>query len=153
MTRQTTSPGTAPADRIARECIAVRLRMINRVVTKLYDEALRPHGVRISQMNILVVVARQGATTPARIAERLYLDKSTLSRDVNVMCARGWLEKVRGGDARTHGLRLTRAGMALLHAASPAWETAQRRARAVLGGAGVARVARVAKTLWAGGGK
>ena len=43
--------------RVARECIAVRVRLINRVITALYDEALRPHGLRVSQANILVAVA------------------------------------------------------------------------------------------------
>ncbi len=32
---------TASIDAIARNCIAVRVRLLNRVVTKLYDDALR----------------------------------------------------------------------------------------------------------------
>ena len=44
-------------DAIARTCIAVRLRLLNRVVTNLYDDALRPLGLKVSQVNILVVMA------------------------------------------------------------------------------------------------
>ena len=53
-------------DRVAGECIAVRVRLINRVITSIYEEALRPHGIRISQGNILVVVAKMGQARPAR---------------------------------------------------------------------------------------
>ena len=53
------------ADRMARECIAVRVRLINRVITALYDEALRPFGLRISQANILVG-HRPSGREPAR---------------------------------------------------------------------------------------
>ena len=54
-------------DRIACDCIAVRVRLINRVITALYDEAMRPHGLRVSQGNILVAVARRGEARPAEI--------------------------------------------------------------------------------------
>ena len=52
---------TTPAiDAIARTCIAVRLRLLNRVVTNLYDDALRPLGLKVSQLNLLVVTAKLG---------------------------------------------------------------------------------------------
>ena len=58
-------------DVIARECLVVRLRMLNRVVTNIYDEALRPLGVKASQLNILVVTARLGLARPADVCKRL----------------------------------------------------------------------------------
>ena len=54
--------------RVAGECIAVRVRLINRVISALYDEAMRPHGLRVSQGNILVAVARLGGRGPPRSA-------------------------------------------------------------------------------------
>ena len=33
---------SAMIDKVASECVAVRLRMLNRVVTNIYDDALRP---------------------------------------------------------------------------------------------------------------
>src|SRR5437868_4877337 len=81
-------------DRIAASCIAVRLRLLNRVVTNLYDEALRPLGLKVSQMNVLVVAARLGVARPVQVSELLHLDLSTLSRNVDRMMARGWLETV-----------------------------------------------------------
>ena len=85
-------------DRIAGECIAVRMRMLNRIVTNLYDEALRPLGLRVSQMNILVATAKMGTVRPAEIGARLHLEASTLSRNVERMKERGWLEVVPDED-------------------------------------------------------
>ena len=108
-------------DTIAGECIAVRMRMLNRVVTNIYDDALRPLGVRVSQMNILVAAGKLGAARPAEVCERLHLDVSTLSRNVERMRARGWLEIIPDEDGRAQPFRLTTQGRRLLEKAAPAW--------------------------------
>ena len=56
-------------DMMAANCVAVRLRLVNRVITNLYDEALRPLGLKISQLNILVVAAKLGVAQPAKSAK------------------------------------------------------------------------------------
>ncbi len=97
-------------DLIARECLVVRLRLLNRVVTNIYDDALRPLGVKASQWNILVVTARLGLARPADVCQRLHLDTSTLSRNVERMRARDWLEVVDDEDGRAQPFRLTAEG-------------------------------------------
>jgi DNA-binding MarR family transcriptional regulator len=123
---------------IARSCIAVRLRLVNRVVTSLYDDALRRLGLKVSQLNILVLTARLGLARPAQACALLQMDTSTLSRNVERMRARGWLEVVPDEDARTQPFRLTRQGSRLIEKAVPAWEKAQRQAKELLGEEGVA---------------
>ena len=119
---------------IADECIAVRLRMLNRVVTNIYDEALRPLGLKVSQMNILVATAKLGVARPIDICRHLHLEVSTLSRNVERMKARGWLEVVPDDDdARAQPFRLTAAGRGLLQRAAPAWEKAQAEVKSLLG--------------------
>src|SRR5215475_4661682 len=134
-------------DTISRTCIAVRLRLLNRVVTNLYDDALRPLGLKVSQLNILVVTAKLGLAQPAKICDILQLDPSTLSRNVERMRAKGWLEVVPGEDARTQPFRLTAQGKRLLERAVPAWEEAQSRAAELLGEDGVALLTRTASKL------
>ena len=68
MEKQTTS-----IDTISKTCIAVRLRLLNRVVTKFYDDALRPLGLKVSQLNILIVTARLGLARPIHFG---YFDRS-----------------------------------------------------------------------------
>lgn len=124
-------------DTMARECIAMRLRLLNRVVTNLYDEALRPLGLKVSQLNILVVTAKVGLARPATVCDILQLDASTLSRNVERMRRKRWLQTVPGADARTQPFRLTAQGKKLLARAVPAWERAQRKAADLLGEGGV----------------
>jgi len=140
-------PENSSIDTIARNCIAVRLRLLNRVVTNLYDDALRSLGLKVSQLNILVVTAKLGLAQPGKVCDILHLDTSTLSRNVERMRAKGWLEVVPAEDARTQPFRLTAQGKRLLERAVPAWEQAQRRATELLGNEGIALLDKAAKRV------
>ena len=140
-------PESSSIDTIARTCIAVRLRLLNRVVTNLYDDALRPLGLKVSQLNILVVTAKLGLARPAQVCDILQLDTSTLSRNVERMKAHGWLEVVPEEDARAQPFRLTAQGKRLIEKAVPAWEEAQRQATEVLGEEGIGLLDRAARKL------
>src|SRR3954453_15899328 len=123
----------AMIDKVASECVAVRLRMLNRVATNLYDDALRSLDLKVSQMNILVAAAKMGTARPIEVCEYLHLDVSTLSRNVERMKARGWLEAVPDEDGRSQPFRLTAQGRKLLDKAIPAWSEAQQQVTRVLG--------------------
>ena len=138
---------TTTIDTIARNCIAVRLRSLNRVVTNLYDDELRPLRMKASQLNVLVVVAKLGLARPAQVCEILQLDTSTLSRNVERMRAQGWLAVVSAEDARAQPFRLTVQGRRLLARAIPAWEKAQQKAGELLGEDGVALLAKTVSKL------
>ncbi len=127
-------------DIIARECLVVRLRLVNRVVTNIYDEALRPLGVKASQLNIMVVTAKLGLARPAEVCDRLQLDTSTLSRNVERMMAKGWFEVVADDDGRAQPFRLTSKGRRLLERAMPAWEKAQDEVKKLIGADAVASI-------------
>lgn len=120
-------------DQVASECVGVRVRMLNRVVTNIYDDALRPLDLKASQMNILVAAAKMGVAKPADLCNSLHLDVSTLSRNVDRMKSRGWIETVPGEDARSQPFRLTTAGRNVLEKAMPAWSSAQRKIKDMLG--------------------
>src|SRR4051795_13441097 len=140
-------PPDSTIEGIAQSCVAARLRLLNRVVTNLYDDALRPLGLKVSQLNVLVVTAKLGLARPARVCDVLQLDASTLSRNVKPMQAHGWLEVVPDEDARAQPFRLTPQGKRLIEKAVPAWEEAQRRASELLGDEGTALLDRAAKKL------
>ena len=142
--------GKTVADRIAGECIAVRLRLLNRVVTRIYDDALRSHGIKVSQMNVLVFVAKSATgVSPGQVALSLQLEKSTVSRNVERMCREGWLAVSSGEDERSQCLKATAKGRRLLEKAYPQWQQAQRQARAMLDEDGVKAVRQVADRIWA----
>src|SRR5437763_620291 len=129
----------AMIDKVARECVAVRLRMLNRVITNIYDDALRSLDLKVSQMNILVAAAKMGTARPTEVCEHMRLDVSTLPRNVERMKARGWLEVVPGEDGRSQPFRLTPQGRRHLDKAVPAWTVAEQQVKRAPGGATVNR--------------
>lgn len=117
---------------IARDCVGYRVRMLNRTISRIYDDALRPHGLRFSQMNILTTVLLRSPTQAADVGRVLALEKSTLSRNLRLMEANGWLsgEDLPSGVGRR--LRVTPQGEELYQAAAPAWRQAQETIEALL---------------------
>ena len=140
---------TRTVDTITRECLAVRIRLLNRTVTSIFDESLRPLGVKVSQLNVLMVVAKRGPMSPRDVARRLNMDKSTVSRNVDRMRTRGWLQVSQGDFGRKQILEIGRAGRTLIEASLPLWKKAQAQTEAMLGQQGARSIHRAANTVWA----
>ena len=123
---------------IAEACIGSRVRLLNRVITRIYDDALRPLGITIGQLNILVVIANRETARPAEICDALKIEVSTLSRNVERMRAREWIKVLEDAeDARAHQFQLSQEGQDLLTTAFPAWEKAQKKAGELMGDSGI----------------
>ena len=133
---------------MAAECLGARVRLLSRTVTHLYDQAFRPLGVKAAQMNVLVVVARHGPISPGEVGRKLCMEKSTLSRTVERIRARGWLEVLAGGDDRSHLLKISAKGKRLVVRAVPLWGVAQRETLALLGKDGAESLCRMATLIW-----
>ena len=117
---------------IAQECLAGRIRQTGRVVSSIYEKELRPDGVTIAQFSLLVALAC-GLRTAKELGQRLQLEKSTVSRNLERMSELGWIEARETSDRRSAELVLTAAGRGKLRAAHPAWKRAQAACRTLLG--------------------
>ena len=128
----------AVADEIARECVMTRWRMTNRVLSAIYDEELRPFGLKSSQLSLLVAVTKAGPVRRFELGRLLSLDPSTITRNLAVMLKHSWIEEVvDDGDQRGTPLQTTATGRRLLERLAPAWHRAQVRAKKMLGSSGV----------------
>ncbi len=145
MPKTAITPSRASA--VNKACIADKLRLLNRVVTNLYDEHLRGIGITAAQMTILVVVAKYGTASPGQVAGWLHMEKSTLSRNIDRLKKRGWLRSSRSGTGREIELGLTAKGEQVLNEGLPRWKRAQRKAESILGDAGVKEIRAVAERL------
>ena len=134
-------------ERMARECVGNQLRLLSRVVTGIYERELRPLKLTASQMVILALTAKQGRVLSVELSKMLKMDASTVSRNVERMRTRGWLEQVPGKDERSRPFRLTASGKKMLRDASAAWEKAQAQAVGLVGDEGVALLRRMSKEL------
>lgn len=108
-------------------------RRTARALSQLYDEAMRPTGLRGTQFTILQALSLTGEITQGDLGEVLALDSTTLTRTLDILSRRGWIAKRQGKDRRERWLRLSPAGQKQFNAALPAWQKAQDRLRRQLG--------------------
>lgn len=106
-------------------CLAARRRA--RAITRLYEEKLRPHGLRATQFSILAALALKGRAPIGELARVLGLERTTLTRSAALLERNGWIAAGPSRDARERPLRLTPAGRRKLKEAFPAWKEAQDR--------------------------
>jgi DNA-binding MarR family transcriptional regulator len=99
----------------------------------LYEDALRPVGLRATQFTILQALSLAGEVTQAQLGEILAMDSTTLTRTLKIMGREGWIAERRGEDRRERWLRLAKAGETQFRRALPAWEKVQSRLRRQLG--------------------
>ena len=133
---------------ISQACVLMRTRLISRVLTAIYDAALRSFGIGSPQFALLVVIGRLEPVTRAEIGRYLHHDRSTLTRNLKLVISQGWATEVpddAGGRARP--IALTKAGRHLLRKAAPGWRVAQSQAKALLAKDGVAAVMKVANRI------
>jgi DNA-binding MarR family transcriptional regulator len=131
-------PGLASprARRIARECPAIRVRQASRALTRVYDEALRPVGLQMSQFSVLIAIAAfaEGGATISAVASSVVMDRTTLTRNLRPLERAGLVRVTRAqGDARARLVVLTHRGEKTIEQAYPLWESALRSVRSVLG--------------------
>ena len=110
----------------ASPCACSRLRRATRAVTQLYDDALAPIGLRVTQLSLLRTLHRQGTLRIGELAARNLLDRTALSRNLEPLAKRKLVAVVPGRDARTREVTLTRQGIAAIAAAAPHWDRVQR---------------------------
>ena len=120
------------AQTIESECVGARIRIINRKVTRMYDDALRPLGIKFSQMNILTFITVRGPIQAFKIAEGLSIEKSTVSRNLNILEENGWIDCLPGSNGNARNVKITRAGRELLKKAAPKWAEVQGKVKALL---------------------
>ena len=118
---------------IASQCLAVRVRRLERVISRIYDAALAEHGINIAQLNLLAAIAVGGRARPSDVTRLLDLEKSTLSRNLKRMESLGWVHSDPNVPRRGRFLRLTPAGSRRLIKMRAVWEKAQAMALVELG--------------------
>jgi DNA-binding MarR family transcriptional regulator len=116
---------SSPADEASSACACGSLRRASRALTQLYDDAMAPAGLHLTQFSLLRTLASRGPTRITELAAAKLLDRTALSRNLDPLVARGLVTIVAGKDARTREVALSPAGKAAIRAALPHWKRAQ----------------------------
>jgi DNA-binding MarR family transcriptional regulator len=115
------------------DCLCGNLRLATRVVTAAYDARLVASGLTSAQLGVIWCVLSAERASMLRIGELLVMEKSTVTRNVAVLRARGFVEVETGADARVKEVIATPAGRKAFARAIPHWQVAQREMSALLG--------------------
>jgi len=99
--------------------------MVSRAVTQLYDDILRPSGLRVTQFSILATIAGKAEANLRQLEHSLAIDQTTLTRSLGLLERDGMIERVPHPDGRVKALRLTSRGTRTLKRARPLWARAQ----------------------------
>ena len=129
----------------AQGCVCFNIRKSARAITQLYEEALRPTGLRATQFTLLVATRVMGTATISGLAQGLVMDRTTLTRNLKPLEKEGFIRILSGEkDRREREVTLTRAGQEILSEALPRWKTVQ---QSVVESLGQNRVTRIMKDL------
>lgn len=135
--------GSTAASATSLGCTCAKLRRLTRRITAVYDRELAAAGLRVTQFSLLAALRSDtgssgGGISLTELAERMDMDRSTLSRNLRPLIDRGWAELVaHAQDARVRVARLTPQGLAQWQSARPHWKRAQNEVNATLGAAQV----------------
>jgi DNA-binding MarR family transcriptional regulator len=148
-----TKPNTRKAaeasliEEVVEQCLLTRTRSLSRVVTSMYDQALRPHGVNSSQFSMLVLIGKMNGASRAELGRAIHLERSTSIRNLQLMLDQGWIEELAPTHGRSRPILLSPEGRKLLTTAMPAWRSAQQAAKRMLGEEGASALLSLADGL------
>jgi DNA-binding MarR family transcriptional regulator len=114
-------------------CMCASLRRASRLVSQLYEDAMRPLGMRATQFTILQSLVLAEEVTQGQLGQMLGMDSTTLTRTLTIMSREGWIAKRRGEDRREWRMRLSKKGEAQFKIALPHWQKVQDKLRGQLG--------------------
>jgi DNA-binding MarR family transcriptional regulator len=124
---------TEIAENTSAACLSTRIRQLNRIITRVYDDAMRPLGITASQFTLLTQLAQQDGITAVEIGHTLDIEKSTLSRNLKRLLNDGHITMDPPAGRRGRGLHLTPKGEAVIQQGYPVWRDAQVRTTRVMG--------------------
>jgi DNA-binding MarR family transcriptional regulator len=128
------------AEATSATCLATRVRQLSRIITRVYDDAMRPLGITTSQYTLLAQLAARDGITAVEIGFGLDIEKSTLSRNLKRLLALGHIVMDPPAGRRGRGLHLTPKGQGVLKDAYPIWQQSQTKASQALGADSRARL-------------
>jgi DNA-binding MarR family transcriptional regulator len=110
---------------MGKSCTCFNFRKAARRITTLYDAALKPSGLKATQMTLLTAIRVLEPATINRLAKAMVMDRTTLSRNLSLLGKKGMIDIEPGDDLRTRRISLTEQGHSALLAAFPLWQKAQ----------------------------
>ncbi|MFI5305486.1 MAG: MarR family winged helix-turn-helix transcriptional regulator [Nitrospiria bacterium] len=130
-----------------KECIAVRIRLINRLITNEFDRELEKYGITTSQVAILGYLLSIHGGSPSDICKGLQIEKSTVSRNLARLKEKGWIAAAELRSDRSRKVVVTNEGIQTFERMFPSWEKALNKTKGMLGPSNVKLIHEITKSL------
>jgi DNA-binding MarR family transcriptional regulator len=117
---------------VSESCVCLHARMTARAVTRAYDKALAPLGLEATQFTLLAAIMANPEKSITALADKLALERSSLSRNLKLLQSRGLIAPASQG-GRAAAFDVTQAGVDLLANAMPIWAEVQRKSETAMG--------------------
>ena len=114
-------------------CVSYNLRKASRIVSKLYTREMRPAPVRGPQFSLMMMISRRQNPTISELARDIGADRTTMTRNLEQLQKRGFIEITQGKNLRTKAVRIAPKGQAALERSVAYWQKAQNKALKTLG--------------------
>ena len=114
-------------------CTCAKARRTARHLTREYDRALKPAGLKLTQYSVLANLMLRGGMSITALAERLAMDRTTMTRNLRPLERAGWVVVQDGPDRRSRSVAITGAGRDVYDRALPLWQSAERAIRRAMG--------------------
>ncbi len=126
------------------QCIGNRLRCLSRIVDGEFRSMLKSFDITENQVNILFALSKLGKTEQGKIGEALYLERSTVSRNIKLLERKDILYRT---DAYRPEIEMTKEGRLLLEQILPIWENLMNRLSDSLGTEGLISLKKIEEKL------
>ena len=114
-------------------CTCGELRKAARAITILYDDAIKSSGLLTTQFGLLQVIYNIDSIRISDLADKLRMDRTTLTRNLSVLEREGLIKISQGKDLRTRIVAATQKGRSSVAKATPLWNEVQRKVRQKMG--------------------
>lgn len=105
-------------------CLCLFAQRAARVLARRFDLALKPLGLTNQQFSLMMSLNRPEPPSLGQVARLLGMDRTTLTAALKPLTRNGWVDVLPDPkDKRGKRLALTEAGIAVLEAAVPVWDS------------------------------
>ena len=132
-------------------CNCLAARQASRYLTAVYDRALGPVELRITQFSILYKLVKSGPMVIGELASKMAMDRTTLSSNLKPLERDGLVDIVPGEDRRVKRAVITQAGLARYRMALPLWSEVQAKFEGTYGEKRAAELRKALRTVLSSG--
>lgn len=115
------------------DCYGIALCRAENALTAFYDEKLKSTGITVKQYCLLENLYQMEEANTGELAERVNLERSTLTRNIQILVTRGWIFDKAESGRRAHQYALTEAGIVIMEKASKIWDEVQNEVETLIG--------------------